>query len=845
MEVKKEVEDIPNSEIRDANKTTFKKPILIGKIGRLPRKMVPSKTDTLNIAVKDEEMVKSDIDVEHTEEMDSVPYLETTSKPLKSPAEQLAENAQALAYKEPSWSGLPQKFGKEYIFEVLKSGVIVEQINLMSKPFWVFGRSVHCDIYMAHPTISRFHAVLQYRLIGTEGNPPGFYIYDLNSTHGTFLNKGRLKSKVYAPVKVGHMLKLGFSTRSYVLTGPDEDTEEESALSLTELKQKRAEKLLKEELDSKQALIKEEHEKGERRKKYEERGVDWGLGEDADEETDITDNPFAQTNNEELYIDDPKKALRGFMEREGYTLDYDCTEQGFGQFLCKVELPIDDDHGHRIVAEVLHKGKKKEAVVQCALEACRILDRYGVLRQATHESRKRKARNWEENDYYDSDDDTFLDRTGSVEKKREKRMSAKIPQQPETYQSLLEKEKSMNAQIIQIERQLSAARKQGTKSETSDEDSLDLFMKGLKESKIDKQTISKLKSDLAALKSEHINIVKLVNLVKPADLPPLVPQYIQNADHTATTSVAKSKLPIFGKRKKIKVDIPQKSDSAVIDEGSDGDQIEEEDEDGTQEFHSSLDHSSELGRNQTSDIKPDPVESVEQSEIKAEVPVYIKIYRKVTELEGILHTKSFPPGVNNCISQMSEVLSDIKNVAEQSGKIQMDKNLIMAKNRKVKKHIDDLLESYDEDYLLKISKELKRLYLEIQSTAEMEDEVFSKFRILAAKINLISKEILNHINEYKEKNSKKLSELTEDCESERILNFEEDAEENGKQWSAEELEKRKRKNQKRNQHRKEKCEIEKQRGYKEDEQKEDYNMWIPPKNQTGDGRTKLNEKYGY
>jgi hypothetical protein len=57
------------------------------------------------------------------------------------------------------------------------------------------------------------------------------------------------------------------------------------------------------------------------------------------------------------------------------------------------------------------------------------------------ESKKRKTKDWEAEDYYDSDEDTFLDRTGTVEKKRQQRMRAAGKRDPEevveTYDSLV------------------------------------------------------------------------------------------------------------------------------------------------------------------------------------------------------------------------------------------------------------------------------------------------------------------------------------------------------------------------------------------------------------------------
>jgi len=62
---------------------------------------------------------------------------------------------------------------------------------------------------MAHPTISRFHAVLQYRsTFSTSDENRGFYLYDLDSTHGTFLNRLRIKPKTYVKVHVSFKIYL-------------------------------------------------------------------------------------------------------------------------------------------------------------------------------------------------------------------------------------------------------------------------------------------------------------------------------------------------------------------------------------------------------------------------------------------------------------------------------------------------------------------------------------------------------------------------------------------------------------------------------------------------------------
>ncbi|NXK91601.1 NADAP protein, partial [Formicarius rufipectus] len=263
------------------------------------------------------------------------------------------------------------------------------------------------------------------------------------------------------------------------------------------------------------------------------------LGEDA-EEDEVEENPIAvdfQDVQDAFYMKDPRKALQGFFDREGEELEYEYDDRGHNSWLCRIKLPVDDASGKQLVAEVLHSGKKKEAMIQCALEACRILDARGVLRQEAV-SRKRKSKNWEDEDFYDSDDDTFLDRTGAVEKKRLNRMrkAGKLEEKPETYDSLVRRITVTCQGYSHVPSQPAA------------QDSLDEFMTEIKSgSTLDSVARKKLHLRSFELKKEQQRLKGLIKLVKPAELPELKPHgsYSLNAENKPK----KMNLPLFGAMK--------------------------------------------------------------------------------------------------------------------------------------------------------------------------------------------------------------------------------------------------------------------------------------------------------
>ncbi|CAL8105529.1 unnamed protein product [Calicophoron daubneyi] len=371
-----------------------------------------------------------------------------TSLSKPPPQRQPASNR----YHPPLWA-MTCSPSMGYRLEVIKNGIPLpectvnlggdsteESEQLEGHSFCLFGRQPQpyyahynnligqCAV-LAHPSISRLHAVLQY------GRPPpsisktshihpesaGWYIQDLESTHGTFVNKRRLPPGRFVRVHVGYVIRFGGSTRLHLLQGPEEDVETETNQSWSEIKQ-----AYKQREEKVHDVVTRSSSQSSSNVNL---GCDWGIPvEDAGDEVPnflLGEDGAACLTHEHLYQDDPKRALKSYFEREGIdpVPEYEFLEATFGKQHCRLELPLSSG---TVTAEVVVAGKKKEAVAACALEACRLLDRLGEFDpnkdKLSNAKQSRSKEYWEENDYYSSDEDTFIDRTGQVERKRLERI---------------------------------------------------------------------------------------------------------------------------------------------------------------------------------------------------------------------------------------------------------------------------------------------------------------------------------------------------------------------------------------------------------------------------------------
>ncbi|XP_067862545.1 smad nuclear-interacting protein 1 [Heptranchias perlo] len=135
-----------------------------------------------------------------------------------------------IKYNEPPESRIPRKRWRLYPF---KNDEPLPVMHIHRQSAYLLGRQRRIvDIPIDHPSCSKQHAVLQYRLVeysrsdGTTGRRVRPYIIDLGSANGTYLNNQRIEAQRYYELREKDVLKFGFSSREYVILHEFSDTAE-------------------------------------------------------------------------------------------------------------------------------------------------------------------------------------------------------------------------------------------------------------------------------------------------------------------------------------------------------------------------------------------------------------------------------------------------------------------------------------------------------------------------------------------------------------------------------------------------------------------------------------------
>ncbi|CAM1504261.1 Fc.00g018520.m01.CDS01 [Cosmosporella sp. VM-42] len=128
-----------------------------------------------------------------------------------------------LKYHEPPEARKPSPRDEWKLF-VFKGGDIVDSIDLSSRSCWLVGREAAVvDLPAEHPSISKQHAVVQFRYtekrneFGDKIGKVKPYLIDLESANGTVLNDDKIPDSRYLELRDKDMIQFGHSTREYVV----------------------------------------------------------------------------------------------------------------------------------------------------------------------------------------------------------------------------------------------------------------------------------------------------------------------------------------------------------------------------------------------------------------------------------------------------------------------------------------------------------------------------------------------------------------------------------------------------------------------------------------------------
>jgi len=136
-----------------------------------------------------------------------------------------------VKYSEPAEARKPKTKWRLYVF---KGNEELPILYIHRQSAYLLGRDRKvADIPLDHPSCSKQHAALQYRLVdytradGSEGRRVTPYVIDLGSANGTFVNNQKIESQKYVQLLEKDVLKFGFSSREYVMLHDQSKEQEE------------------------------------------------------------------------------------------------------------------------------------------------------------------------------------------------------------------------------------------------------------------------------------------------------------------------------------------------------------------------------------------------------------------------------------------------------------------------------------------------------------------------------------------------------------------------------------------------------------------------------------------
>ncbi|KAJ6766476.1 KANADAPTIN [Salix purpurea] len=404
------------------------------------------------------------------------------TNPIPTPPEASTEQEKekskvpSVPYTIPEWSGPPcHKFS----LEILKDGSIIDQF----------------EVCWGHYLTSCFPLlVLQFKRNGDA------YLYDLGSTHGTFVNKSQVEKGVYVALHVGDVIRFGHSSRLYIFQGPPDLMPPEA-----DRKSHRNAKIRQEMQDQEASLQRARLEASLAD------GVSWGMGEDAIQEVeDDCDEVTWQTYKGQL-TEKQEKTRDKVLKR---------TEK-----IAHMKKEIDAIRAKDIAQGGLTQGQQTQ-IARNEQRITQLMEELENLEETLNESireslgarsgrisRGKGKGTGEDEEDFSSDDDEFYDRTKkpSVQKAGEN-LSV------ETADTLLDKRDAIMKQMEE-KKEVLLIEKSKMASETAVEnvagDALDTYMSGLSSQLVLDKT-AQLEKELSSIQSELDRTLFLLKIADPS-----------------------------------------------------------------------------------------------------------------------------------------------------------------------------------------------------------------------------------------------------------------------------------------------------------------------------------------